>query len=96
MDKHELKDRVFKTFIEIFFSVLIPDIGIIVNQIIQGLVGRPAAVCCDRSGHGSLGDMEHAEAAGAAAHGRDAGTAAGSSRRLTGHLFTRHSAGEFF
>ena len=36
MDKHELKDRVFKTFIEIFFSVLIPDIGIIVNQIIQG------------------------------------------------------------
>lgn len=36
MSKKELKDRVFKTFIEIFFSVLIPDIGIIVNQIIQG------------------------------------------------------------
>lgn len=36
MDKRELRDRVFKTFVEIFFSVLIPDIGIIVNQIIQG------------------------------------------------------------
>ena len=36
MDKSELRDRVFKTFIEVFLGVLVPDIGVIVNQIVTG------------------------------------------------------------
>lgn len=35
MSKKEYRDRVFKTFIESFFATLLPDIGIIVNQIIE-------------------------------------------------------------
>lgn len=35
MDKHELRERVLKTFVEAFLAVLLPDVGIIVNQIVN-------------------------------------------------------------
>lgn len=35
MDKKELRERVLKTFVEAFFAVLLPDVGILVNQIIN-------------------------------------------------------------
>ena len=35
MSKEEYRDRVFKTFVEAFLSTLLPDVGLIVNQIVQ-------------------------------------------------------------
>ena len=35
MTRKEYKDRVLKTFIESFLATLLPDIGIIVNQILE-------------------------------------------------------------
>ena len=35
MNKHELRERVLKTFVEAFLAVLLPDVGIIANQIVN-------------------------------------------------------------
>jgi len=35
MSKKELRERVLKTFVEAFLAVLLPDVGIIVNQIVN-------------------------------------------------------------
>lgn len=35
MDKKEYRDRIVKTFVEGFLCVLLPDIGLIVNQIVN-------------------------------------------------------------
>ena len=35
MDKKEYRDRLLKTFLEGFLAALLPDIGLIVNQVIN-------------------------------------------------------------